>query len=148
MYEINDVKELIKFIIELLDEECETESWYDSYGNMVNFFERGGCYDLAKAIKHYFPSCEYAVRNDNEHVAVLYNEKLYDASDYFDGMESEKDLSDYKIFTEEEIDNFPIPFGRVSNIKGLKVTDFIIKSIDDIPSVVVNPENKKNSVKL
>ena len=115
---------------------------------MVNFFERGGCYDLAKVIKHYFPSCEYAVRNDNEHVATLYKGKLYDASDYFDGIENEKDLSDYKIYSEEEIDNFPIPFGRVPSIKGLKVPDFIIKTIDDIPSVRVNPDYKKNSIKL
>lgn len=152
MYEIKDVKEFINFVIPLFGEESGIVEGADA---AVDFFMYGGCYDLAKSIKHYFPEAEYAVRNDNEHVAILYNDKLYDAMDYYEDWQLEKynipdeivkkDIKDFKIYTEEEIENFPVEFGRIKRIKGVGVTDTIINLVDEIDSVKVNP--KKTSIK-
>lgn len=144
IYTIDNTKKLIRFIIPLFYE--ETGIAFNS-DESVDYFVSGGCYELAKIVKHYFPDTEYVVRNDHDHVAILESGVIYDAYDFYEDWQLKarnikekyykKDLKDFYIATEEEIDNFPVEFNREDKINGLTVSEKMIEVIDEIPSVKV-----------
>ena len=150
---INTVDELIKFIIPLFSDEFNIA--YDS-NSSVYYFLNGGCYELARVIKHYFPKTQYVVRDDYDHIAILFNNRIYDAFDFYEDWQLkkynigkelyEKDLSKFTIVTEDEIDNFPVEFNRNDIINGKRVSDALIEEIDKIDSIKILPNGKKKKL--
>lgn len=154
MLEIKNPDQLIKFIIPLFKESVYGYNDFDfmfSDDDSVMFFLSGGCLELVKVIKHYFPDTKYAIRNDYLHFCAFYDGKLYDAMDYYEDWQlekknyktKEKDLSDFTIMKDEEIDKLPVEYGVINYIDGLEVSDFIINEIDQIESVKVSKKGLK-----
>lgn len=149
MYGITSVRELICFIVPLVkDYDYELESDSDA----VKFLTNGGCYELAKVINYYFPDTEFVVKNDFSHVAILSDGKIYDAYDYYEEWQVEKygideklyrkNPEDFKVYTKEEIDSFPVEYGNDSFINGLTVENFVKKYIEDLGNLKVGPVSK------
>ena len=144
IYTIDNSKNLIRFIIPLFYE--ETGIAFNS-DEAVDYFVSGGCYELAKIVKHYFPDTEYVVRNDHGHVAILESGTIYDAYDFYEDWQLKeknikekyykKDLNNFYISSEEELESFPVEFTKQDKIDGLTVSEKMIELIDEIPSVKV-----------
>lgn len=114
---------------------------YDS----VSFFMNGGCLELAKLVKYYFPETKYAMRKDFNHFCSFYDGKLYDAMDYFEEWQikkynidvGNKDISNFKLLEEKEIEELPVEYGVINYINNLEVYKYIISEIEKINSVKV-----------
>lgn len=144
---INTVDELIKFIIPLFVDEFNIV--YNKE-DAIFYFLHGGCFELAKVIKHYFPSSNYALSKDFQHIAILYNEKIYDASLCLEKDEKSyynTELSNFNVVTEEDINNSTVNYGRDIFINGKTIDEAIIEEINNIESIKVMDENDKNKNK-
>lgn len=144
IHKINNIPEFIRFVADVFDDEFD---YCIDYVGSLYYFAHGGCYELAKIIKHYFKDTEFVVRNDHDHCAILYKNKIYDIYDGYseeelrkmniNEEEYNKKLEDFKIFTKEEIDKFERPFGRNILIEGKEVDNGMIDEINNISSIKV-----------
>ena len=150
-YEISNVKDLIRFVIPLFKEECDKFEIMSDFDSM-NYFLYGGCKELANVINYFFPTSDFALKKDNSHIAISYNDVIYDA---YDGMDEDelirygipedyynKDSKDFEIFSKNDIDNnLTTDFGRNLIIQGKKVDEFIIYLLNNIPSIIIFDKN-------
>lgn len=149
---INSIDKFINFILPIFAEECnmyEIENKIDS----VYYFVHGGCYELAQIIKHFFPNSEFLLRNDHDHVAILYKDRVYDAYDGLDQEEIDKimippkdldkSIENFEIITKDEIDSH-YNFGINLHIEGKPVVDWFINEINNIESIEVIDEDEKS----
>ena len=154
MLEISNAKDLIRFIIPLFKESVQESNEFDfiySDVDSVNYFMGGGCVELAKVVKHYFPDSRFALRKDHAHMCTYSECKLYDAMDYYEDWQieryniqfEEKDLTNFDLLEDKEIDELPVQYGSINYINGLEISDFIIKELDSIESIKI----KKKSLK-
>lgn len=70
-----DMGKFIEFIADLVNEfdifdEREVDAKY--------YFLHGGCYELYKVVKHYFPQSQCMISKDLKHCAILYNNEIFD----------------------------------------------------------------------
>lgn len=142
---IDKIDTLIAFVIDLFNDEF---SQYIDNIDSLWYFSHGGCYELAKIVKHYFPESQYVMRKDFDHCAVLLEGRIYDV---FDGIspsrlkqkemakEYKKEMKDFIIYTPEEMENSmkKRPFGCGKNIliEGKNVEKAILDEINNIDSV-------------
>lgn len=67
----------IQFILDLVSDEFYQ---YLSPVSVKYYFLNGGCLELAKVLKHYYPEGEYVINEQKNHIAFLYQEQVYDAN--------------------------------------------------------------------
>ena len=67
----------IKFILDLVSDEFYQ---YVSPVPIKYYFLNGGCLELAKVLKHYYPEGQYVINEQKNHIAFLYQEQVYDAN--------------------------------------------------------------------
>lgn len=149
---IDNIEKFISFILPIFAEESNMYEINDKIDS-VYYFMHGGCYELAQIINHFFPNSNYLLRNDHEHVAILYNDKVYDALDGLDEDEIgkmmilpkdlDKSINNFEITSKEEIDNH-YNFGINLHIEGKPVVDWFINEINNIESIEVGDENTKS----
>ena len=84
MLNLDNISKFIAFTIDLFNDEFSS---YIDYVDSFYYFSHGGCYELAKIIKHYFPDAQFVMKNDGKHCGVLYEGKIYDV---FDGLSKEQ----------------------------------------------------------
>ena len=142
---INNVDELIRFIIPLFVDEFNIVYNDDE---AIFYFLHGGCYELAKVIKNYFPTSEYALSKDFQHIAILYKEKIYDASICIK-KEKKKyyntELSNFNVVTEEDLNKATVSYGRDIYINGKSIDEALIEEINNIESIkVIDNDRNKN----
>ena len=147
MLNLDNISKFITFTIDLFNDEFGS---YIDYVDSVYYFSNGGCYELAKIIKHYFPDAKFVMKNDYRHCGVLYEGKIYDV---FDGLTKEqleekgikedeyiKDLKDFKVLTKEEMEENMkiIPFGTGKDIiiEGKPVDEKLIDEISKCSGVI------------
>ena len=82
------IEELINFIIDLVNDEF---SRFLSPVHARYYFLNGGCLELAKVLKHYYPAGKIIINEKRNHILFLYQDKLYDAT------------GELKLYTYEEI---------------------------------------------
>ena len=71
------IEELINFIIDLVNDEF-SRFLYPVHARY--YFLNGGCLELAKVLKHYYPACKIIINEKRNHILFLYQDKLYDAT--------------------------------------------------------------------
>ena len=147
MLNLDNISKFITFTIDLFNDEFGS---YIDYVDSVYYFSHGGCYELAKIIKHYFPDAQFVMKNDGKHCGVLYEGKIYDV---FDGLSKEqleeksisedeyiKDIKDFKVLTQEEMEENMkiIPFGTGKDIiiEGKTVDEKLIDEISKCSGVI------------
>ena len=149
---IDKIDTLIAFVIDLFNDEF---SQYIDNIDSLWYFSHGGCYELAKIVKHYFPESQYVMRKDFDHCAVLLEGKIYDVFDGISpsrltqkemGKEYKKEMKDFIIYTPEEMENSmkERPFGCEKNIliEGKNVENAILDEIANIDSVTFIKKRK------
>ena len=141
MLNLDNISKFIAFTIDLFN---------DEFSSYIDYVSHGGCYELAKIIKHYFPDAQFVMKNDGKHCGVLYEGKIYDV---FDGLSKEqleekgisedeyiKDIKDFKVLTKEEMEESMkiIPFGTGKDIiiEGKPVDEKLIDEISKCSSVI------------
>lgn len=87
----------IKFILDLVSDEFYQ---YVSPVPIKYYFLNGGCLELAKVLKHYYPEGQYVINEQKNHIAFLYQEQVYDANGVAEKVNWEivnnvSDLEDY-----------------------------------------------------
>ena len=69
----------IEFVIDLANDD---PIFYETAGNGIDakyYFRNGGCYELYKIVKHYFPECHCMINDTLDHCAISYKDKVYDS---------------------------------------------------------------------
>ena len=147
MLKLDNISKFITFTIDLFNDEFGS---YIDYVDSFYYFSHGGCYELAKIIKHYFPDAQFVMKNDGKHCGVLYEGKIYDV---FDGLSKEqlekkgisedeyiKDLKDFKVLTEDEMEESmkisPFGAGKDIIIEGKPVDEKLIDEISKCSGVI------------
>ena len=147
MLNLDNISKFITFTIDLFNDEFGS---YIDYVDSFYYFSHGGCYELAKIIKHYFPDAQFVMKNDGKYCGVLYEGKIYDV---FDGLSKEqleeksisedeyiKDIKDFKVLTQEEMEENMkiIPFGTGKDIiiEGKTVDEKLIDEISKCSGVI------------
>lgn len=138
---IDSVDRLIKFVIPLFVDEFDIVD--SSYG-AVSFFLYGGCLELAKVVKHYYPDTKYAISKDYNHICSLDNDKLYDALDFYEDWQlkkyniiNDKRVSDFIVLKDDEIEKMPVNYGVINYVNGVELSKAIINMIDGIESIKI-----------
>ncbi len=67
----------IKFILDLVNDEFYQ---YLSPVSAKYYFLNGGCLELAKVLKSYYPEGQYVINSQKNHIAFLYQNQIYDAN--------------------------------------------------------------------
>ena len=109
-----NIKKFIEFVINLVNEdyiflEREIDATY--------YFIHGGCYELYKIVKNYFPNVECMIQNDFEHCAICYDGKIIDATGI------REDVLNFKVATIKDIEYMDNKFGL--NLKNLEASKII-----------------------
>lgn len=135
----DDMEYFVKtFIPDVFADLYNVDSTMSSY-----YFNHGGCYELAKIVKHCCPDSKIVIRDDNCHCAILFNDTLYDVN----GIVNNKDK--YGNATDEDIEYMKDRFGNDTKICGISVSNYIInylkecrieQMISDINSIGDNRE--------
>lgn len=101
------IEELINFIIDLVNDEF---SRFLSPVHARYYFLNGGCLELAKVLKHYYPAGKIIINEKRNHILFLYQDKLYDATGELklDTYEEIKDIN----LIEDYIGNKEVRFER------------------------------------
>lgn len=79
-----DIYKFIEFVIDLVQE----DDYFMNFGSAKQYFLNGGCYELFKVVKNYFPDAICMIKKDGGHCAILYEDKLYDATGELDDIEN------------------------------------------------------------
>ena len=111
------IYKFIEFVIDLTNED---EVFAGTNFNAKMYFMNGGCYELYKIVKYYYPTAECLISKENNHCAILYENKIYDAT----GIRI--DLDNFKIANKDDIEYMDNYFGL--HIKKLEAS----KLIDDV----------------
>lgn len=141
---INDIEDFINFIIPLFVDEFNI---VNTDSEAIFYFLHGGCFELAKVIKHFFPTSNYALSKDLQHIAIIYNNKIYDASLC---IENEKkiyyntELSNFNVVTDDYFNSLTITYGNNIYINDTTLDEALINEINNIESIKVIDENDKS----
>ena len=97
----------IRFILDLVSDEFYQ---YLSPVPIKYYFLNGGCLELAKVLKHYYPAGKIIINEKRNHILFLYQDKLYDATGELklDTYEEIKDIN----LIEDYIGNKEVRFER------------------------------------
>ena len=117
------VQEFIEFIVDLANDEL-----YEKLdGDARNYFLNGGCYELAKIVKKYVDRCQIVINKSNDHCAILYQGKIYDANG-----ENPNKL-EFFIANKEDLEYMEGSFGipEVQYVNGIRISDFLINAIKE-----------------
>lgn len=125
MLNLDNISKFITFTIDLFNNEFSS---YIDYVDSFYYFSHGGCYELAKIIKHYFPDAQFVMKNDCNHCGVLYEGKIYDV---FDGLTKEQ-LEEI----EENMKIIPFGTGKDIIIEGKPVDEKLIDEISKCSGVI------------
>ncbi len=71
------IEELINFIIDLVDDEFSRFLY--PFRAQYYFLNRG-CLELAKVLKHYYPTGKMVINDHRNHILFLYQGDIYDAT--------------------------------------------------------------------
>lgn len=98
----------IEFINGLVDDEF---TGYLGGVRASDYFQQGGCYELAKVIKYFVTSSNILLNSDRNHCCIKYNDNLYDSLGYVD----EDSKVNFNEITDEDLNYLedPTTFGRV-----------------------------------
>jgi len=91
---VNNMESFINFVNELVDDE------FDNYLGGVKakyYFLNKGCLEFVKIIMAYFPSVTIVSNRKIDHLAIKYNNLIYDASGKISGI-------DFEEITKQEFD--------------------------------------------
>lgn len=72
-----NIEYFIEFIIDLVN---EFDFFYTQQINSRYYFLNGGCYELYKVVKHYFPDVICVITKTLDHCGIFYNNNVYDAN--------------------------------------------------------------------
>lgn len=114
-----DVKKFIDFVVDLVNED---EAFYNNEVDSRYYFLHGGCYELYKIVKNYFPDSICLINDKLEHCAIAYGGNIYDA----EGIITDKE--NFHVATQEDIDYMNRKFGL--GINSLN-SDKIISDIEE-----------------
>lgn len=107
----------IEFVIDLVNED---PIFLEREVNSKYYFMHGGCYELYKITKNYFPQVKCMIEINLKHCAIEYQGEIYDATGIRD------DVQNFKVATEDDIEYMDTSFGL--NLKDLEAS----KIIEDI----------------
>lgn len=99
---VYDMVYFIEFVADLVS---EFDIFYEQAVDSKYYFNHGGCYELYKVAKHYFPTVECAMKKDYTHCAILYNNEIFDISGKIENIE------EYRLATKDDIDYMEDRFG-------------------------------------
>ena len=146
MLKIDNIESFIKFLIELFNDEFD---YAIDYADASDYFMYGGCSDLARIVHHFFPDTKYALKNDNTHIGILNNGKIYDALCIYDeetlkemnlpSWATDKNLEHFNYFDsyDDLLKNASVNFGNSVTIEGKTVVNALIDEINNIGSIKV-----------
>lgn len=139
MLDLTNIKEFIKFTIELFqDEFYQMISPYDA----KQYFVSGGCFELAQVVHYFFPDGKYILKKDGSHVAILYAGEIYDAFITF----TPEELQPYGVVLPQKLEDYTMNFdlnslydnmGRNLHLDGKTVSEIIIFELQNIPSIIL-----------
>jgi hypothetical protein len=118
---------------DMYDDEQTNKFGDSSFATMLNgqyFFTHGGCYILAKIVKHFIPESIIMIRNNYEHCAISFRDELFDAYGRID----EQERSNYEIASKRDIEYMENGwFGSqyINSLYGMPIADYIINYIND-----------------
>lgn len=103
---------------------------YDEYSEKLeiqgarHYLRHGGCFEFALIIKHFYKESILMLKNDFDHWAILYKEKLYDATGEIKDIENYQKATDndYLYALDRNIDEI-----NVSN--GIRLNDNIVNKV-------------------
>ena len=113
------ISKFIEFIIDLTNED---DIFLGTDFNAKIYFLNGGCYELYKIVKHYFHSAKCVIAKTNDHCAILYKDKIYDATGI------RQDVENFKIANSNDIEYMDNYFGL--HLNTLEASN-LIKKIDN-----------------
>lgn len=113
-----DLGKFIEFVADLVN---EFDIFYGREVDSKYYFLHGGCYELYKVVKHYFPESKCMISKDLKHCAILYDNEIFDIT----GKLSNKSF--FMSATSEDIKYMERSFGL--NVEELKNQN-IINEID------------------
>ena len=113
------IDKFIEFVIDLANED---EIFIGTKFNAKMYFINGGCYELYKIVKHYYPNTKCVITKTNDHCAILYENKIYDAK----GVRT--DVENFKIANINDIEYMDNYFGL--HINTLEAPN-LIKELND-----------------
>lgn len=112
----DSIEKFIEFVKDLVN---EFDFLYEQQVDSEYYFLHGGCYELYKVVKYYFPNVQCVIKKDLKHCAILYNDKIYDITGKIN------DIENYRIADTEDIRYMEHCFGL--NIKELQKENIIIE---------------------
>ena len=122
----------IRFILDLVSDEFYQ---YLSPVSIKYYFLNGGCLELAKVLKHYYPEGQYVLNEEKNHIAFLYQEQVYDASGIVE-------KSNWEIVN--DINKLEDYYGNKEiYFEHLLPHQAILKEIDEIDANIVKKMQKK-----
>lgn len=114
-----DMARFIEFVADLVS---EFDIFNEREVNAYYYFLHGGCYELYKVVKHYFPTAQCMIRNDYKHCAVLYNNEIFDVTGKIE------EIDQYKLATPEDIDYMEDRFGlRIAELQDKNIIEELDK---------------------
>ena len=122
----------IQFILDLVSDEFYQ---YLSPVPVKYYFLNGGCLELAKVLKHYYPEGDYVINDRKDHIAFLYQEQVYDANGIAE--ESNWEIINHLEELEDYYGNKEIYFEH------LLPHQAILKEFDEIDASIVKKMQKR-----
>ena len=126
------MENFIQFILDLVSDEFYQ---YLSPVPVKYYFLNGGCLELAKVLKHYYPEGDYVINDQKNHIAFLYQKQVYDANGIAE--ESKWEIVHLLSELEDYYGNKEIYFEH------LLPHQAILKEIDEIDANIVKKMQKK-----
>jgi len=116
-----EVENFIELVVDLIDDEYSDKlTMMDAKYYLLN----GGCLDLALIIKYFYKESTLMIRSDLDHWAVLYNQKLYDATGEIE------DIENYRQATKiDYLMSLDLNRNEINNYNGIKLSDNIINKV-------------------
>ncbi len=128
------MEEFIQFILELVDDE-----FFQFIASVPSkyYFLNGGCLELAKVLKYYYPEGKIVINEERNHIAFCYQNTVYDAN----GISKEKTWQEIEdiLYIEDLIGNKEIYFEKkkpseaiIQEIKKIDMSH--IKNLTKVPT--------------
>lgn len=115
--QVYKIDKFIEFVIDLVNED---QFFYESQVNSKYYFLHGGCYELYKIVKYFFPQVKCLMETNLNHCAIEYEGNIYDAS----GIREDK--KNFTLATEEDIEYLNRSFGlHLNDLESPKIIDDI-----------------------
>lgn len=116
------MENFIEFVVDLAEEEL-----YDFLdGNARSYFLKGGCFELAKVLKHYVKNTQIVINKTYDHCGVMYEGDIYDATGRI------KEKGQFLKAEKKDIDYMEDKFGihEKMYIYGKRISDYLIEEIE------------------